>query len=166
MKTKLSPRQGFSLLEVLVAVTIFVGAIAVLSRLVTLGLENAEYSKMQAEGISLIESRFHELDAGLIDNSSVSDQTDDSFPDWQWSLTSESTSTNLYLIRVTATHTGTTQRSFTMTRYWFDAVAAQQTASDAKSAAQSAESNSSSSSSSSSASSSSSSSSSSKSGGS
>ena len=137
-------RTGFTLLEILVAVVIFAGAVAVLSRLVTLGLDNADYAKLQAEGLLLIENRFAEIDAAMDEESG--DSGGDMFPGWTTQMAEEPAGGDfLYRITVTAKHT--TGASVAMTRFYFDQEEAETAASQANSSSSSSGSSTSSSSS-------------------
>jgi len=130
------PRRGFTLLEILVALVIFVGSIAVISRLVSLGLDNADYARLQGEGMLLIENRFAQIDAGMDDSDSSGGKSGDSFPGWTADTSTESVGSFLYRITVTAKHT--TGANMAMTRFFFDQdeaeeAAAQQTSSSSSS---------------------------------
>lgn len=138
MKRRSSPRRGFTLLEILVALVIFVGSIAVISRLISLGLDNADYSRLQSEGALLIENRFAEIDA---DMESTGD-SDDSFPGWTCEIGEESTGD--FLLKFTATAKHSSGVTVTMTRLFFDETAAEEAAAAAASSSTSGASSSSS----------------------
>jgi general secretion pathway protein I len=131
MKRRSSPRRGFTLLEVLVALVIFVGSVAVISRLISLGLDNADYSRLQSEGALLIENRFAEIDADM----ESSGDSDDSFPGWTCSVGEEPTGD--FLLKFTATAKHTSGVSVTMTRLYFDETAAEEAAAAAASSSSS-----------------------------
>jgi prepilin-type N-terminal cleavage/methylation domain-containing protein len=59
-------RRGFSLLEVVLALAILVGAIAVLGELVRLGTTNASSARELTQAQLLCESKMAEIAAGLI----------------------------------------------------------------------------------------------------
>ena len=134
MRRRQPPRRGFTLLEILVALVIFVGSIAVISRLVALGLDNADYARLQGEGSLLVENRFAEIDAGMDDSDSGS-QSNDSFPGWSAEASTESVGNFLYRITVTAKHS--TGATVAMTRFFFDAEEAQEAASQQSSSSSS-----------------------------
>ena len=133
MRSRHASSRGFTLLEILIALVIFVGSIAVISRLVSLGLDNADFSRLQSEGTLFIENRFAEIDADLLDSESSSGESDDMFPGWSCSLGTESTGDFLYRITATATHT--TGVSVIMTRLFFDEGEAEEAAAAAAEAA-------------------------------
>ena len=66
MKTTRMQRDGFSLLEVILALAILTGAIAVLGELARLGLRNAQIARDTAQAQLLCESKLAELTAGLL----------------------------------------------------------------------------------------------------
>ena len=135
MRSRTSSRRGFTLLEILVALVIFVGSIAVISRLVTLGLDNADYARLQGEGLLLIENRFAEIDAGMEEGDAPPSQSSDPFPGWTADVTSESVGNFLYRMTVTARHT--TGAKVAMTRFFFDQDEAEQAASQQSSSSSS-----------------------------
>jgi prepilin-type N-terminal cleavage/methylation domain-containing protein len=126
--------RGFTLLEVLAAVLIFVGSVAVLSRLINLGLDDAVYARLAGEATALIENRFAELDAKLIDPAPTDGESDDSFPHWTWGMNVESVGDYLYLVTVNADYerTGVTA-SFRLSRMFYDAEEAAEAAASAAS---------------------------------
>jgi type II secretion system protein I len=128
-------RPGLTLLEVLVALGIFVAAIAVLSRLLLIGQDAVEYAFRQAEGTTIVENRFAELDAGLLTPAATSGQTDPDFPGWQWSMETSAGSNYLVKVKVSAERTASgAGRGFTvaMSRMFFDAASAQTAADQRK----------------------------------
>jgi len=78
-------RRAFSLLEVILALAIFTGAIAVLGELARQGVENARHVRDLSQAQLLCESVMAELNANLISPQSsygVAMETDD--PDHMW----------------------------------------------------------------------------------
>jgi type II secretion system protein I len=118
---------GFTLLEVLVALAIFVGSAAMLSRLLLLGIENAEYADWQAIAWSVAESHSAELDAGVLTIDDAGTYVDENFPDWQWTLEADATSIEgLYQVTIVVENISNgASRGFTlhMTRLYFDEAA-------------------------------------------
>lgn len=86
-------RRGFTLLEVILALAIFVGAIAVLSRLLVVGVENAEAAQWQSQAWLIAESRWSELESGIRTLSDSGPYEVEEMPGWQWSM--QATSSNL-----------------------------------------------------------------------
>ena len=86
-----SDRSGFTLLEILVALAIFAGAAAALSRLLILGLENAEYADWQSQASMLIETRWAEIQAGVLtlDDAGTYPADEDGYSGWEWTLAVE-----------------------------------------------------------------------------
>lgn len=141
MRSRRANERGFTLLEILIALVIFVGSIAVISRLCTLGLDSADFARLQSEGALFIENRFAEIDADLLDSESSGGESDDMFPGWTCQLGTESTGDFLYKITATATHSSGV--TVAMTRLFFDEAEAEEAAAAAAEAAASAASSSS-----------------------
>lgn len=115
---------GFSLLEVILALAIFVASAAILSRLVLLGIENAEYSREQTEAMMIAEARWAEIEAGILDPTAAGTFASPEFPDWQCTIAANIDQTSvLYLVQIEITKPvpppaqGHTLR---LTRLWFD----------------------------------------------
>jgi general secretion pathway protein I len=100
------PRRAFSLLEVILALAILAGAIAVLSQVSGLGMRNAALVRDLTEAQLLCESKMAEITSGLetaqAQQGTPLGTTDDVQDDWLYSTDLESTSqTGLLLLRVT-----------------------------------------------------------------
>jgi prepilin-type N-terminal cleavage/methylation domain-containing protein len=93
-------RSGFTLLEVLLALGIFVASAAILSRLVLLGLENAEYARWQTRAWTILESSFAQLEAGILTLDDTGTSTVPDMPGWEVSMTTASSGID-YLVVVT-----------------------------------------------------------------
>ena len=79
-------RAGLSLLEVLVALAIFLMSLAAIAGLVDFGAERAQSAAMTTLGTRLAQSKLAEVEAGLTPpNSSESGSFDDE-PDWTFSV--------------------------------------------------------------------------------
>lgn len=126
-------RNGFTLLEVLVALAIFVGAAAALSRLAILGVENAEFSQWNAQAWSLIESRFEELSAGILTLENVGTIPMEEAPGWQCTMFADSTElTGLYRVTIEMRNvSGMKAEGFAVkaVRYYFDESSVQENSS-------------------------------------
>jgi type II secretion system protein I len=106
-------RDGFSLLEVILALAIFGGAMAVLGEAGRLALNNAKGAREIARAQLLCESKLAEIVTGVIppdpvDKTPFDDSTTESIdpnePAWVYSIESEQTDeTGLISVRVTVT---------------------------------------------------------------
>jgi general secretion pathway protein I len=96
------PRAGLSLLEVLVALAIFLFSIVALGQLIDIGSQRAIDVEWLARGSALAQSKLSEVSAGVIPLSSSSDTACDDDPDWTWSMDAEGDTTpNLYRVKIT-----------------------------------------------------------------
>jgi type II secretion system protein I len=75
-----------TLLEVLVALGIFLIALVGIVKLVSLGGEQARLVQLNAQATQLCQSKLAEVVAGVVPLSSQSDVPFDEDPDWLWSL--------------------------------------------------------------------------------
>ena len=120
--------QGFTLLEVILALAIFVGAIAVLSRLLVVGVENAETAQWQSQAWLIAESRWSEIEAGIRSFNDPGPYAVDEMPGWQWGLETESMQlANLYRITLTVqcvTNGPGMGTTIQLSRLYFDALSA------------------------------------------
>jgi len=96
-------RRAFSLLEVIVALAIFLMSIVVLGQLVTMGGERALDIDHEGEAALLAQSKMAEVIWGAVPLQSTSDQSFDEAPDYKWSLTADQNSTVANLWNVTVT---------------------------------------------------------------
>jgi general secretion pathway protein I len=84
-------RRAFTLLEVILALAIFAGALAVLGELLRLGMQNARTARLTARAQLLCESKLNEIAAGITSPQSV-DATpcdtvfDPNEPAWLYSI--------------------------------------------------------------------------------
>ncbi len=81
-------RRGLSLLEVLVALAIFLLSFVALGKLVTLSSDQAAEVQMQSQATQMAQSKMNEVLAGSLPLSSQSGNIDED-PDWQWSIDAE-----------------------------------------------------------------------------
>jgi general secretion pathway protein I len=94
-------RAGFSILEVLVALAIFLFSLVAIGRLVTLGADQAFEVRLRSQAVEICQSKIAEVAAGAIPLQSQSDAPLDEDPDWHWSLDCEqNTAANLWNVTV------------------------------------------------------------------
>src|SRR5262249_36413301 len=86
-----SSRPGLSLLEVLVALAIFLFALVGLGTLITLGGDRALDVRQQSWAIQRCQSKLAEVMVGAVPLSPQSDVPFEEDPDWHWSLEAEAT---------------------------------------------------------------------------
>jgi len=95
-------RTGLSLLEVLVAMTIFLSSLIGISQLVTLASERAMDVQQQGEATRLCQSKLAEIVAGAVPLSSQSDVPFDEDDAYHWSLDAEQANVaGLWTVQVT-----------------------------------------------------------------
>ena len=105
------PRPGFSLLEVILALAILTGAIAVLGEVARLGMRNAQIARDKTQAQLLCESVLAEITAGITPAESVQgasletvDQAADQPPEWLYSIDrADVDEDGLVAVRVTVT---------------------------------------------------------------
>lgn len=116
------PRRAFTLLEVIVALAIFVGAAAVLSRLVLLGQEAAEFADLHSRALIVAESRWAEVQAGARALTAIDGEPVDELPGWTWSLAVETASvTALSKVTLRVEHPDFgDSHAVVLVRYWID----------------------------------------------
>jgi prepilin-type N-terminal cleavage/methylation domain-containing protein len=97
-------RRGLSLLEVIVALAIFLFSFIVISRLVVAGGDLALEVQQRAQAARLCQSKLAEVAAGAVPLESQGDTPFDEEPDWYWALeTEQGTVTGLWTVRVRVT---------------------------------------------------------------
>jgi len=89
MPSRPLPRRGVSLLEVLIALTIFLLAVVVLGNLITIGTNRALDIKLEGQATQLCQSKLAEVTAGVEPLSTQTDVPFDEEPDWVWSVEAE-----------------------------------------------------------------------------
>jgi prepilin-type N-terminal cleavage/methylation domain-containing protein len=95
-------RPGLSLLEVLVALAIFLFSLVALGQLVTLGSDRAMDVQWLSEASLLAQGKMGEVIAGAQSLTAVPESSFDEDPDYSWSLTAEADNTpGLYRVTVT-----------------------------------------------------------------
>lgn len=98
-------RRGMSLLEVFVALAIFIAALAVIVQIISTGRRASTTAQFQSEATLRAESTMAEAIAGIIPMQNDKKQFDDDL-NWQWSLAVESgPHADTLLLTVTTEHT-------------------------------------------------------------
>jgi general secretion pathway protein I len=114
-------RPGLTLLEVLVALAIFLMSLAAISQLVTSAGKRALDARRKDETARLARSKYAEVYAGVVPLQSASDTPFDEDPDYTWSLTADSaTMTGLWSISVTVKRKGDDGPGFTLQEMMLD----------------------------------------------
>ena len=100
--TRPPQRSGLSLLEVLVALAIFLISLAAIAGLVDFGAERAQAAAMTTLGTRLAQGKLAEVEAGLTPPGSSESGTFDDEPDWTYTLESGAAlAANTYPVTVT-----------------------------------------------------------------
>jgi len=82
-------RAGLSLMEVLIALVIFLTSLIVIGRLIIMGGERALEVKLESYATRLCQSKLAEVSAGAIPLSGQGEVPFDEDPNWVWSLEAE-----------------------------------------------------------------------------
>jgi len=97
-------RRAFTLLEVLLAMAILVGSLAVIGELERRGLTNSRRAAGLAVAQLYCESKLSEITSGIVAPSAVTGAPLETDPEWLYSITVEPTSDiGLIAVRVTVT---------------------------------------------------------------
>ncbi len=98
-------RPGITLIEVLLALAIFLLAMVPIFRLVDLGTESALETQLQSDGTRLAQSKLAEVEAGVISPVSGGSGTFEDEISWSWEVQSVQTQIpNLFNVTVTVSH--------------------------------------------------------------
>src|SRR5947208_9569279 len=100
-----SPRRGLSLLEVLVALAIFLLSFVAIGRLVTLASDHAIELQQQSQATRLAQSKLNEVLCGALTLESAEGSFDED-ADWQWSVDAEQGTAGLWTVTVTVKRPG------------------------------------------------------------
>jgi prepilin-type N-terminal cleavage/methylation domain-containing protein len=122
MRQPRRPRRasGFSLLEVLVAMSILVGCLAVLSELAAIGRQHVQDARMLTAAQAICETRVNEILAGVKPPEPIEEQTVDGLPGWQCSVSTQPLpQPGLLELQVTVRETSAVRRarSFTLVQW-------------------------------------------------
>lgn len=115
-----SSRRGLSLLEVLISLAIFLGALAALSQIASQGMSVATEVQWESEAVLRAEGQLNSVLAGVLPMQAASGTFEDN-PVWQWNLAVTSGDLHPDLLRLdmqVAHMAGSRQTyAFTLTRY-------------------------------------------------
>jgi general secretion pathway protein I len=101
-----APRHGLSLLEILVALAIFLFSIVALHQALNLGTNSAIEMQQLVQAAQLAQSKMAELYVGAVPLQSQGDTPFDEDPDFTWSVDAQqNTVQNLWNVTVTVTRT-------------------------------------------------------------
>ena len=90
--------DGFSLLEVILAMAILGGALVVIGYLVNLGYKHALNTRLRSEANILCDTKMAEVAAGVLELESVSGSPIEESPDWNYSVFIEQSGQNGLLL--------------------------------------------------------------------
>jgi prepilin-type N-terminal cleavage/methylation domain-containing protein len=117
-------RGGLSLLEVMLAIAILGGCVAVIGELVRLGSRHAEEVRLLTTAQLLCESKIEEIEAGVIAPEAITSAPFETTPDWFYSVTINALDQEeLMEVRVTVEQAEATRNmpfTFTLVRWVLD----------------------------------------------
>ena len=94
-------RKGLSLIEVLLALAIFIMSLAAIGLLIGMGSDHATEARLNNTGARLAQAKLAEVEAGVIELTEPGGVFEGSDAAWQWALTAEEQGPTLYLVTVT-----------------------------------------------------------------
>jgi prepilin-type N-terminal cleavage/methylation domain-containing protein len=115
--------EGFSLLEVILAMAILGGALVVIGYLVNLGYKHALSARLRSEANILCDTKMSEVAAGVLDLEAVSSSPIEESPDWNYSVFIEPSGQNgllLVTVRVANNQTGSVPVTVEVARFMPD----------------------------------------------
>jgi prepilin-type N-terminal cleavage/methylation domain-containing protein len=120
-----SLRAGFSLIEVLLALAIFLLAVVAIGRLVDMGIDRQIESRLKIRGARLAQSKMAEVVSGSQGQgqapTSGSGTFDNDDSDFSWDVTADlQTPQNLYLVTVTVKHSSKLGEPFVLAQMVFN----------------------------------------------
>jgi general secretion pathway protein I len=120
-RSSVSKRTGLTLIEVLVALAIFLLCLGAITRLVTFAGQRALDARRTDEAGRLARSKFAEVYAGVVPLSSADDTPFDEDPDYTWSMTADSASlSGLWVVTVTVKRKNDPCPGFTLQQFMLD----------------------------------------------
>ncbi|MBL8864308.1 MAG: hypothetical protein KF873_17210 [Gemmataceae bacterium] len=117
----LAKREGLTLLEVLLAMGIFLLAMTALTRLMDIATDAALDATFRSDANRLAQSKLAEIEAGVIPPDLGAAGTFDAEPGWSWTMQSEPWSVpSLYTVNVTVSRTSGKPVSVTHSQIVYD----------------------------------------------
>ncbi len=89
----LHPRFGMTLLEVVIALALFLAAMSAIAEILRMGSDSSVKAQLQAEAALLGESKLNEVVAGIVPLTPVQSQAFADSPKWTWTLSVEDDTT-------------------------------------------------------------------------
>lgn len=121
VRRPLGRRDGITLLEVLLAMGIFLLAMTAITRLLDIGTDAALEATFQSDAHRLAQSKLAEVEAGVLTPDANTTGTFDAEPGWSWEVLSTGMSVpNLYTVTVTVSRTTGKAVKVSQTQIVFD----------------------------------------------
>jgi prepilin-type N-terminal cleavage/methylation domain-containing protein len=122
MTIRRAPRPGFSLLEVLLAMAIFLIALIGIGELLNISSQQAFEISLVNKAGQLLEDRMSAVVSGSVPITGQSETSFDQDPEWVWSMDSQADNTpNLYRVTVKVRWQGAGESdTWTLSRYVID----------------------------------------------
>ena len=116
-RTGRRPRYGITLLEVLIALAIFLGALAVIGQIVSTGSQAAVSAQLKAESVRRCETILAEVLSGSIPLQTASGSFEDD-PEWSWTVSvQDGLATDLLTIEASVSRNGNSASEYSLTRW-------------------------------------------------
>lgn len=110
-------RNGITLLEVLIALAIFLGALAVIGQIVSTGSQAAMSAQLKAESVRRCETVLAETLSGVIPLQSASGTFEDD-PQWSWTVSvQDGAATDLLTVEAAVSRNGNSASEYRLTRW-------------------------------------------------
>lgn len=117
-------REGITLLEVLIALAIFLGAFTIISQIMRTGAQASNQGQQQNEIVLRARSLMNEVLAGSVELQSVQDSSFEDTDAYVWSMmVSDGPIPDLFVVEITVARRrqdGSIDMPFTLTRYMRD----------------------------------------------
>jgi Tfp pilus assembly protein PilV len=94
-------RRGLSLIEILLALAIFIMSLAAIGLLINMGTDFGNEARLNTTAARLAQSKLAELEAGVLELTEVNGAFEGSDAGWQWTLTAEQQGPTLYHVTLT-----------------------------------------------------------------